>query len=128
MMKKALIFISFIAILCSCGAEKDNIYSSVELRAVCSDAEFVSIKVDNSLPGNFFRNLNTGMEYDYPLFIGGRCSLKVLKGVYIFAFDGVGTCPDGSTRKVRCYSHRSPNDSVNILEDSSEIEFDLMLL
>lgn len=114
--------------LCSCGAEKDSIYSSVELRAVCKDAEFVSIKVDNSLQGNFFRNLNTGMEYDYPLFIGGRCSLNVLKGVYIFAFDGVGTCPDGSTRKVRCYSHRSPNDSVNILEDSSEIEFDLMLL
>ena len=114
--------------LCSCGAEKDSICSSVELRAVCKDAEFVSIKVDNSLQGNFFRNLNTGMEYDYPLFIGGHCSLKVLKGVYIFAFDGVGTCPDGSTRKVRCYSHRSPNDSVNILEDSCEIEFDLMLL
>lgn len=128
MMKKFLLLISSLLFLCSCRAEKDDIYSTVELRAMCQDAEFVSIKVDNSLQGNFFRNLNTGMEYDYPLFIGGRCSLKVLKGVYIFAFDGVGTCPDGSTRKVRCYSHRSPNDSVNILEDSSEIEFDLMLL
>ena len=90
--------------------------------------ELVSIRVDNSLKGNFFRNLNTGEEYSYPLFVNGSCALKVLKGVYIFAFDGTATLPDGSTCRVRCYEHRSPNDSVNILDDDVELTFELLKL
>lgn len=75
-----------------------------------------------------FRNLNTGEEYSYPLFVNGSCALKVLKGVYIFAFDGTATLPDGSTCRVRCYEHRSPNDSVNILDDDVELTFELLKL
>ena len=88
----------------------------------------MSIRVDNSLKGKFFRNLKTGEEYSYPLFVNGSCALKVLKGVYIFAFDGTATLPDGSTCRVRCYEHRSPNDSVNILDDDVELTFELLKL
>lgn len=112
----------------SCGRGVDEIYSTVTLNAVCGDMQLVSIRVDNSLKGNFFQNLNTGEEYSYPLFVNGNCTLKVLKGVYIFAFDGTATLPDGSTCRVRCYEHRSPNDSVNILEDDVQLTFNLLTL
>ena len=112
----------------SCGRSVDGIYSNVTLNAACEGLELVSIRVDNSLKGNFFRNLNTGEEYPYPLFVNGSCALKVLKGVYIFAFDGTATLPDGSTCRVRCYEHRSPNDSVNILDDDVELTFELLKL
>lgn len=114
--------------LASCGKGSEDIYSVVKLKASAGDVELVTIKVDNSVEGNYFRNLNTGEDYEYPLFTNGSCTLRVLKGVYIFAFDGTATMPDGTTRRVRCYSHRSPNDSVNILDDELTLEFDLLLL
>lgn len=113
--------------LSSCGRSAEEIYSTVRLNAV-SEEKPIAINIDQSLKGNFFRNLNTGEEYTYPVLVGGSCTMRVLKGVYIFAFDGTATMEDGSTRKVRCYQHRSPNDSVNILADKEEINFDLMLL
>ena len=86
---KGLIMVSLLLpLVFSCGRSVDDIYSNVTLNAACEGLELVSIRVDNSLKGNFFRNLNTGEEYSYPLFVNGSCALKVLKGVYIFAFDG----------------------------------------
>ena len=126
---KGLIMVSLLLpLVFSCGRSVDGIYSNVTLNATCEGLELVSIRVDNSLKGNFFRNLNTGEEYSYPLFVNGSCALKVLKGVYIFAFDGTATLPDGSTCRVRCYEHRSPNDSVNILDDDVELTFELLKL
>lgn len=122
------IVLLLIPLVISCGRGVDEIYSTVTLNAVCGDMQLVSIRVDNSLKGNFFQNLNTGEEYTYPLFVNGNCTLKVLKGVYIFAFDGTATLPDGSTCRVRCYEHRSPNDSVNILDDDVELTFELLKL
>ena len=116
------------ACLVSCGKASEDIYSVVTLKAYAGDVTLVTIKVDKAIEGNFFRNLNTGEEYEYPLFTNGSCTFRVLKGVYIFAFDGNATLPDGTVRKVRCYAHRSPNDSVNILGDEITIKFDLLLL
>lgn len=126
---KGLIILSLLLpLVLSCGRGIDEIYSTVTLNAVCGDMNLVSIRVDNSQKGNFFRNLNTGEEYSYPMFVNGNCTLKILKGVYIFAFDGTATLPDGSTCRVRCYEHRSPNDSVNILDDSVELTVELLKL
>jgi hypothetical protein len=44
----------------SCGRSVDDIYSNVTLNAACEGLELVSIRVDNSLKGNFFRNLGSG--------------------------------------------------------------------
>lgn len=129
MKNKGLIILSLLLpLVLSCGRGVDDIYSTVTLNAVCGDMNLVSIRVDNSQKGNFFRNLNTGEEYSYPMFVNGACTLKILKGVYIFAFDGTATLPDGSTCRVRCYEHRSPNDSVNILDDDVELTFELLKL
>lgn len=129
MKNKGLIILSLLLpLVLSCGRGVDEIYSTVTLNAVCGDMNLVSIRVDNSQKGNFFRNLNTGEEYSYPMFVNGNCTLKILKGVYIFAFDGTATLPDGSTCRVRCYEHRSPNDSVNILDDSVDLTFELLKL
>ncbi len=129
MKNKGLIILSLLLpLVLSCGRGVDEIYSTVTLNAVCGDMNLVSIRVDNSQKGNFFRNLNTGEEYSYPMFVNGNCTLKILKGVYIFAFDGTATLPDGSTCRVRCYEHRSPNDSVNILDDSVELTVELLKL
>lgn len=124
------VFLVFFASVCiaSCGKAGEDMYSVVTLKAVAGEIGLVAIRVDNSLDGNFFRNLNTGEEYEYPLFTNGSCTLRVLKGVYIFAFDGSATLSDGTVKKVRCYAHRSPNDSVNILEDELTLEFDLLML
>lgn len=115
-------------VMTSCSRQEDSMYCNITLNAECEDAEFVSIKIDNTVKGNFFRNLNTGMEYEYPIFVNGKCTFRILKGVYVFAFDGIGTTADGTGHKVRCYSHRSPNESVNLLDDRQEITFDLMML
>ena len=88
----------------------------------------MTVSVDNSLKGNFFQNLNTGEKYNYPLLSGGQTQIKVLKGVYIFAFDGIATLDDGTKRHVRCYEHRSPTNSLNILDDKMSITLNLMLL
>lgn len=129
MKNKGLIILSLLLqLVLSCERGVDEIYSTVTLNAVCGDMNLVSIRVDNTQKGNFFRNLNTGEEYSYPMFVNGTCTLKILKGVYIFAFDGIATLPDGSTCRVRCYEHRSPNDSVNILDDSEDLTFELLKL
>lgn len=125
---KNIVFIILLLFLISCGQNVDDIYSNVTLNAVCGDMQLPAIRVDNSVKGNYFSNLNTGKRYDYPLFVNGKCTLKVLKGVYIFAFDGTATLTDGSTRRVRCYEHRSPNDSVNIIDDDVEITIELLPL
>ena len=70
---KGLIMVSLLLpLVFSCGRSVDGIYSNVTLNAACEGLELVSIRVDNSLKGNFFRNLNTGEEYSYPLFVNSK--------------------------------------------------------
>ena len=128
MKNKVFLILLLFPLMLSCGQNVEDVYSNVTLNAVGGDMQLPAIRVDNSVKGNYFSNLNTGEKYDYPLFVNGKCTLKVLKGVYIFAFDGTATLTDGSIRRVRCYEHRSPNDSVNILDDDVEITFELLSL
>ena len=129
-MKRYIRHILFSAILTLAltSCEKENIFSTLTLNVLCEDLNIMTISVDNSLKGNFFQNLNTGEKYNYPLLSGGRTQLKVLKGVYIFAFDGIATLDDGTKRRVRCYEHRSPTNSLNILDDTMSITLNLMVL
>ncbi len=115
--------------LTSCKKEDtSDIYSTITLNVHCEGLNIMTVSVDNSLKGNFFQNLNTGEKYNYPLLSGGQTQIKVLKGVYIFAFDGIATLDDGTKRHVRCYEHRSPTNSLNILDDKMSITLNLMLL
>lgn len=125
------IFLSaiFALALSSCKKEdSSNVFSTLTLKVQCEELNIMTIAIDNSLKGNFFQNLNTGEKYNYPLLSGGLTQIKVLKGVYIFAFDGTATLDDGTKRQVRCYEHRSPTNSVNVLDDHMSITLNLMVL
>lgn len=128
-MNKTVTIICLLITAIGCNkTSNDDIFSTVTLVAHCDEAKLISIRVDNTVKGNYFQNLNNGLKYDFPYFTNGKCTIKVLKGVYIVAFDGEAILEDGRTRKVRCYEHRSPNDSINILEGQAELTFNLMLL
>jgi len=124
----AYLILAFSLVACTKNADQE-IYSQVTLNAILPDgANIVSMEVDMDLSGNFFRNLNTRQEYSYPVFVNGSCTFRVLKGVYIFAFDAEADMGDGTTRKVRCYEYSSPNNSVNIIDNSATIDLKLMVL
>ena len=129
-MKKLLLIIALTTLCCSCMQDyEEQIFCTVNLEAKVSDGtEFVSIVIDNSVKGNFFQNLNTGEVYELPTFINNACTMKILKGVYIFAFDGTALMSDGTQKTVRCSAHRSPNDSVNLVKDTETLEFEIMVL
>ena len=74
---KNKVFIILLLFLISCGQNVDDIYSNVTLNAVCGDMQLPAIRVDNSVKGNYFSNLNTGKRYDYPLFVNGKCARRV---------------------------------------------------
>lgn len=127
MMKRLAIFLAALLAAVSCVEKTDDIFSTVTLNTVLSDGEVpVSIKIDSRQDGNFFQNINTGEDYEYPLFVNGSCTMRVQKGVYILGFDGTATMADGTQKTVRCSEHRSPNSSVNLIEDTEVLELNLI--
>ncbi len=117
-----------VLLLTACGKNTDqNLFSTVTLHAVLPDAgNMVSIRIDPSLKGNFFRNVNTGENYEYPLFVNGYCTVQVQKGVYMLGFDGKATFADGTEKNVRCSRYSSATSAVNLLEDVETVELTLM--
>lgn len=92
------------------------------------DREVVALTVDNSLSGNYFRNLNTGEEYDFPTFVNGKCELRVLKGVYVIAFDGTAAFADGTGVHVRSAEHSSTTTAVTLTADEETVLLNLLEL
>ncbi len=75
-----------------------------------------------------FRNLNTGIDYKYPVFVNNSCTLQVQKGVYMLAFDADALFQDVSTSKVRFTDWKNPLSAVSLLNDCETLEIDLKLL
>ena len=124
----AAAFLSAVLLSSSCGKEQD-IFCEVTLRVfVEGDPDYVSIEIDPSLQGNMFRNLNTYQDYSMPAIIGGTASMRVLKGLYMIAFDGTIHLSDGSRRTVRFSRYNSPDKAIYLLEDCATIEMELTLL
>jgi len=93
-----------------------------------SEEPIVALTIDNSLPGNYFRNLNTGEQYQYPVFVNGKCELQVLKGIYVLSFDGVAASAEGKARKVRMTKYATTLDAVQLTEDQATITLPLVNL
>lgn len=127
-MKRLIILTS--AILCLSACAKDTeLYVNVSMRTVLPGGEEIrSMRIDMSDGGNYFRNLNTGQEYEFPTFTDGRADMKVLKGVYIYAFDAIAQLPDGKWISVRCAEHNAPAKAVSLLDDNAVMEINLMKL
>ena len=105
--------------LSGCSKER-QVFCDLTLRLVQPDGlQAVTVRIDNTLPGNVLRNYNTGQNYDFPLF---------LKGVYLIAFDGVATLSDGSVRTFRFSGYNAPDKAVSILDDVQTVELEVRAL
>ena len=93
-----------------------------------SGENIVALQVDNSLPGNLIKNINTGETYPIPVFVNGQCEMDVLKGVYIISFDGVAALSSGKGYKVRCTEHTTILTAVSLVEDSSNVILKLQVM
>ncbi len=129
-MKRFIILSTAILCLCSCARDTAmELYVNVSMRTVLPGGEEISsMRIDMSDEGNYFRNLNTGQEYEFPTFTDGQADMKVLKGVYTYAFDAIAQLPDGKWISVRCAEHNAPAKAISLLEDNAVMEINLMKL
>ena len=121
-MKKFALILSLL-VLVSCT--KQNLFCRVTLQ-VESEQPIVALTVDNNLAGNYFRNLNTGETYPFPVFVNGKCEVQVLKGVYVLAFDGVAAYADGTARRVRSAQYATMLDAVTLTGDNVTVTLKLL--
>lgn len=128
-MRKVL---AIILVLCVASCVKvipGDVTCHLTLQAqLLSGENIVALQVDNSLPGNLIKNINTGETYPIPLFVNGQCELDVLKGVYIVSFDGVAALSSGKGYKVRCTEHATILTAVSLVEDSSNVTLKLQVM
>ena len=119
-----------IAALCSCTKDvEEKIFCTVTLHATLPDGRpIVSMTIDPDVPGNIFKNLNTGINYQYPVFANNTCTLQVQKGVYMIAFDAEAMFQDGSVSRVRFTAWKNPLSAVSLLNDSETLEIELKLI
>lgn len=122
---KKLALILFLSLLISCT--RQNLFCRVTLQ-VEAERPMVALTVDNSLEGNYLRNLNTGETYPFPVFVNGKCEVQVLKGVYVLAFDGVAAYADGTARRVRSAQYATMLDAVTLAEDEAVVTLKLLEL
>ena len=123
-MKKFALILSLL-VLASCS--RQNLFCRVTLQ-VDSAQPVVALTVDNSMEGNYFRNLNTGETYPFPVFVNGKCELQVLKGVYVLAFDGVAAGADGTARRARSAQYATMLDALTLTADEATVTLKLLEL
>jgi hypothetical protein len=123
-MKKWLLILSLL-LLVSCT--RQDLFCRVTLQ-VEPGQQIVALTVDNSLAGNYFRNLNTGETYEFPVLVNGKGELQVLKGVYVLAFDGVAAYADGTAKRVRSAQYATVLDAVTLTGDDATIVLKLLEL
>jgi len=125
-----IIFLTLLSILIlsSCVKNADqNIYCTVTLEAVLPDGgDIITLEIDDSLKGNFFRNYNTHQEYEFPIFANNKCKLTVLKGLYLIAFDGTAQLSDGTYVTVRSAEYTAM--AASLLEDEQTLTLNLTIL
>lgn len=121
MKKLALIWSLLVLVSCT----KQNLFCRVTLQ-VESELPVVALTVDNTLAGNYFRNLNTGETYPFPVFVNGKCELQVLKGVYVLAFDGLAAYADGGAHRVRSAQYATMLDAVTLTGDNATVTLKLL--
>lgn len=123
---RKLAFIGILFVL-TWSCTRQDMFCRVTLR-LDTDDPIVALTIDNTLEGNYFRNLNTGETYAFPVFINGKCEMKVLNGVYVLAFDGVAALPDGTARRVRSAEHATALDAVTLIDNEATLTLKLMSL
>ncbi len=129
-MKKAIgIFIVAAALALTSGCSRQEIWSTLVLRAQMPDGEEIAmITIDPSIEGNVIRNINTLEKYDFPAFIGGTARLTVLKGLYVISFDAVAELTDGREKKVRFSGYSTEANAAEVVDDEVTLNLNLTVL
>lgn len=105
------------------------LFTSLTLETELPDgAKAVLVTADNSLRGTFIRNVNTLQTFDYPAFVGGRCTVRIPRGVYMLSFDGTAVLEDGSKLKVRYAGNNTYESAVTLLDANETMILELTVL
>lgn len=108
---------------------EQEIFTKVNLEAKMPGGEnIIVMNIDKTIPGNFFRNLNTGQDTEFPVFVNGKCTIETIKGLYMIAFDSEAVLEDGTRKKVRFSGHNTPENSIKLLNDEEYVELKLLVL
>jgi len=129
-MKRIVVILMLLVVAAGCSKPvEDNIYCDVTLRlSLPGGKEVASMTVNPALRGNMFKNINTGINYPYPEFVGDVCKMTVQKGVYMIAFDGDVVYSDGTSGLVRFTGYNSLSNVRNLLEDEETVELSVIVL
>ena len=126
-MKKILGITVFL--LLAAGCTRENIWCDLVLQAQIPDGgKIVMMTVDPALDGNYLRNINTLETYDIPVFVNGTARVKVLKGLYVLAFDATAELESGQEKKVRFSGHTTEANAFSALEDEVTLPLTLIVL
>lgn len=134
MRKVICILLTALLGLSSCVKQAEtDVFCSLSLTAVMPDgSNIMQMTVDNTLPGNFIRNVNTMQRYDFPVFVNNHGGpLRVRKGVYTIAFDALARIAETSglvEKKVRFVAYSSPDNAIELTGDSADVELKLIVL
>ena len=123
-----ILLLAAVLLLSACTKEQ-NLYCTLTLEAHLPGGEnIVSMVVDNTLPGNKFRNINNGIAYPFPVFVNNSCTLRIQKGVYQIAFDGEVTLADGTVKYVRFSAYSALADAIELMEDTKNLPVELVVM
>lgn len=129
-MKKLLMI--FLALMLVPACEKNagqDIWCQVTLHAVLPSGEIpLSLTADESLKGTMLQNINTMDNYSFPVLVDGMATVRVLKGLYMIAFDADALLADGTTVRVRTSLYNSPEKAVRLTDDAATVDLPLTVL
>ena len=116
-----------------CASCEDNadqlLFCDVTLMPALPDGRtIVRMEVDTTLASTYLRNVNNRQNYEFPIFVNNRGTVRVQKGVYLISFDARATFSDGTTARVRSSQHANPEKAVTLLNDTEAVVLQLTLL
>ena len=119
-----------LTVLTACEDRGDeHLFCDVTLMTSLPDGRsIVRMEADASLAGTFLRNVNNRQEYDFPLFVNNRGTVRVQKGVYLISFDAEASFSDGTSARVRCFEYSNAERAVSLLGDTEAVVLNLTLI
>lgn len=116
-----------------CASCEDNadqlLFCDVTLMPALPDGRtIVRMEVDTTLASTYLRNVNNRQNYEFPIFVNNRGTVRVQKGVYLISFDAEASFSDGTSARVRCFEYSNAERAVSLLGDTEAVVLNLTLI
>ena len=123
-----LLLVSLLNVSCE-ESDGQQLFCDVTLLPSLPDGRtIVRMEVDESLQSTYLRNVNNRQDYDFPIFVNNRGTVRVQKGVYLISFDAVVSFSDGSSARVRSSEYSNAERAVGLLDDTEVVVLKLALI